>query len=212
MLRVLLRALWHMYAALWLLVLWLPLVLHMLRGSLLRAFRHFTWWCWLLQALFYTLTHPVVRRTLHLQHYWLGLGCVCGNVIFVLAGFCLVLLRHPTIVAEVDGVQLGLVQLANVGLHYLTVMVFLLWTLFDVEHLRHMLKTQVIGWQRQVLFVVAWLPVPLLYLACFGPHTIAASYGIPADGITVGGLVLVACLALQFNALYLAQLELDLLH
>jgi hypothetical protein len=191
------------YGVLWLLALWLPFGLASQPAAL---FRHFTWWCWLLQAVFYTLTHPSLRSLLHLQHYWFALGCVCGNVIFVLTGFCLVLLHHPTIVVEVQGLTLGVVQLANVGLHYLTVMAFLLWTLFDVDHLRHMLRTQVRGAARRVLFVTGWVLLPLLYLATYGPRAIAASYGIPQDAATVGGLVGCAALALQFNLLYLVHL------
>ncbi len=191
------------YGVLWLLALWLPFGLASQPAAL---FRHFTWWCWLLQAVFYTLTHPSLRSLLHLRHYWFALGCVCGNVIFVLTGFCLVLLHHPTIVVEVQGLTLGVVQLANVGLHYLTVMAFLLWTLFDVDHLRHMLRTQVRGAARHVLFVTGWVLLPLLYLATYGPRAIAASYGIPQDAATVSGLVGCAALALQFNLLYLVHL------
>ena len=159
-----------------------------------------------IHQLFYTLTHPFLRKILHLRHYWFALGCVCGNVLFVLTGFCLILLRHPTVVVEVQGVQLGVVQLANVGLHYVTVMAFLLWTLFDVDHLRHMLRTQVRGPGRSILFVVGWVIMPSLYLAVYGSRSIAASYGIPYDSATVGGLAGCAALAAQFNLLYLAHL------
>lgn len=193
----------RIYGVLWLLALWLPLGLAHHPAEL---FRHFTWWCWLLQALFYTLTHPFLRSLLHLQHYWFALGCVCGNVIFVLTGFCLILLHHPTIVVEVRGMSLGVVQLANVGLHYLTVMAFLLWTLFDVDHLRHMLKTQVQGVRRHVLFVCGWAVLPLLYLGLYGPRAIADSYGIPLDAATVSGMVGCAAVSLQFNLLYLVHL------
>ena len=192
------------YGVIWLLALWLPFGLAAAPAEL---FRHFTWWCWLLQAAFYTLTHPFLRSLLHLSHYWLALGCVCGNVVFALTGFCLILLRHPTIVVEVQGLALGAVQLANVGLHYLTVMAFLLWTLFDVDHLRHMLRTQVVGRARAVLFVGGWAVLPLLYLAVYGPRAIASSYGIPPDALTAGGLVGCAALALQFNLMYLVHLR-----
>lgn len=201
---MLLTGLSRFYGVLWLLVLWLPLGLAMHPSELLR---HFTWWCWVLQAAFYTLTHPFLRSVLHLRHYWLILGCTCGNVIFVLTGFCLVLLQHPTIVVEVQGLPLGVVQLANVGLHYLTVMAFLLWTLFDVDHLRHMLRTQVHTRKRKALFVLSWVPLPLLYLAVYGPRAIADSYGIPYDASTVSGLVGCAALSFQFNLLYLVHLE-----
>ena len=194
------------YGALWIVALWLPFFF--VPASSFRAlFRHFTWWCWLLQAVFYTLTHPFLRDKLHLRHYWLALSVVCGNVAFVLTGFCVVLLRHPTIVLEVKGHALGVVQLANVGLHYLTVSAFLLWTLFDVDHLRHMLRTQVTTPRRALLFVTCWAVLPLLYLAAYGPQAIARSYGIPADAGTHLGLAACAALALQFNLLYLVHLR-----
>ena len=190
------------YGVLWITALWLPFVL------LTRVhFEHFTWWCWLLQASFYTLTHPLLRHRLHLRHYWLALSVVCGNVVFVLAGFCVVLLRHPTIVVEVKGHPLGVVQLANVGLHYVTIAAFLLWTLFDVDHLRHMLRTQVTSTWRALAFVMAWLALPALYVAAFGPAAIAHSYGIPADTGTHLGMAASVALALQFNAMYLYHLR-----
>ena len=197
-------ALARAYGVLWLVALWLPFLAW---PAAHVHVEHFTWWCWLLQAAFYTLTHPWLRHRLHLRHYWLALSMVCGNVVFVLAAFCVVLLRHPTIVVEVQGHPLGVVQLANVGLHYVTIAAFLLWTLFDVDHLRHMLRTQVTTAWRALAFVMAWLALPALYVAAFGPAAIAHSYGIPADAGTHLGMAASVALALQFNVMYLYHLR-----
>ena len=164
-----------MYGAAWLGLLWAPFVVVAAGyGPAYSIFRQFTWWCWLLQALFYTAVHPWVRKhdILHLavvRRSGDALGFVCGNVAFTCIEFCVILARHPTIVSEASH-QLGHpagVQLANVGLHYLTVSALLLWTLFDIDHVRHVLRVHVRTRAQRARFCAAWLALPLLYLASY---------------------------------------------
>ena len=204
------------YGAAWLAALWCPLVAAVAGwGPPYPIFRQFTWWCWLLQALFYTAVHPWARSCdcgiphLHarLERYaGVALGAVCGNVAFTFAQFCAVLLRHPTIVAEV-GKQLGrpaAVQLANVGLHYCTVSALLLWTLFDIEYVRCVLRAHVHTAARRAAFCGAWTLLPLLYLASrgFDLHGVARTYGVPLDAGTGAATAASALLAAQFNLMF----------
>lgn len=72
-------------------------------------------------------------------------------------------LRHFCLarrVVEVQGHALGVVQLANVRLHSLSVTAFLL-------------RTQVTTPWRALLFVTCWAALPLLYLALYRPQAIA---------------------------------------
>ena len=74
------------YGAAWLGALWAPfIVVAAGYGPSYSIFRQFTWWCWLLQALFYTAVHPWARRyeLLHaacVRRSGAALGAVCGNV------------------------------------------------------------------------------------------------------------------------------------
>ena len=205
-----------LYGAAWLGLLWAPFAAVAAGyGPAYSIFRQFTWWCWLLQALFYTAVHPWARKReiLHVDVVRRSgdvLGFVCGNVAFTCIEFCVVLARHPTIVAE-TGHRLhhpAGVQLANVGLHYLTVSALLLWTLFDIDHVRHVLRVHVRTRAQRARFCAAWLALPLLYLASyeFDVAAVARTYGVPLDGWTAAGGALGAGLAAQFNLLYLAHL------
>ena len=181
----------HIYNLLWILVMWCPYIFYYNQnGSITHMFNQLTWWCWSLQAVFYTyihiLTSPFYFRIrnyinnfhviptrlnnllFYLPDRILIYGMVSGIVWFVFMYFCYVLFQNPDLIIKEmkkrDSYG-GFIQIANILIHYYIVSSIFIWSLYMYNSLHQMMKTYGTTNFRKFKFSCSWL-IYLLFYFC----------------------------------------------
>lgn len=216
------------YTILWIVLLWLPYIhYYNIRGSIKPLFNQLTWWCWTLQAFFYTFVYikettcfTNLTRKYPLTCCCMSIFCtkyiyiysiVSGTVWFVFLFFSYILFNNPTMIHEEtmnstnDG---GVIQVANIMMHYYIVAGISIWTVSKFDELRIGVKNTIRNkTYRKILFDTIWILFVFCYLIYwkFDIQGIFLNYHIEdIDNVyNVIALVSSALFACTANAVYL---------
>jgi len=216
------------YTILWIMLLWMPYIhYYNINDSIKPMFNQLTWWCWTLQAFFYTFVYVKefsCCEDLSRKYPWTSCclvhlcpnsvyiySIVSGTVWFVFLFFSYILYNNPAMIYQqsLNSTSTGgFIQVANIMVHYYIVAGISIWTVSKFDELRVAVQDTIRDkTYRKILYDTFWLFFVFCYLIYweFDIQGIYQNYHIEdIDNVyNVIALVSSALLSCTANAVYL---------